>query len=78
MESNKRTLAKTAIYRGSVTILLFGLMWLFTNNIYETSLVTLIFNIGATIIYYLHERMWGKISWGISIKSKPFLSTIKQ
>lgn len=64
MDSKKRTLAKTAVYRGSITALLFTLLWISTNNIYETSVITIIFNVLATIIYYFHERMWSKIKWG--------------
>lgn len=66
MDSKKRTLAKTALYRGSITVLLFTLLWFSTNNIYETSFITIIFNVLATIIYYFHERLWGKIKWGNS------------
>lgn len=64
MDSKKRTLVKTAVYRGTITLLLFALLWVFTGDIYETSIVTLVFNVAATIIYYFHERMWGKIRWG--------------
>ncbi len=64
MDTKQRTLAKTALYRGSITILLFTLLWFSTNNIYETSVITIIFNVLATIIYYFHERLWGKIKWG--------------
>ncbi|CAD6521027.1 conserved hypothetical protein [metagenome] len=64
MDSKKRTLVKTAVYRGTITLLLFVLLWIFTGDIYETSIVTLVFNLAATIIYYFHERMWGKITWG--------------
>ncbi|MFB5604816.1 MAG: DUF2061 domain-containing protein [Nitrosarchaeum sp.] len=75
MDSTKRTLAKTAVYRGSITVLLFGLLWVFTGDIYETSLVTIVFNIAATIIYYFHERMWVKIRWGSTISTNPALNT---
>lgn len=64
MDSKKRTLAKTAVYRGSTTALLFTLLWVTSNNIYETSIITIIFNVVATIIYYFHERLWGKVKWG--------------
>lgn len=40
------------------------LLWISTNNIYETSVITIIFNVLSTIIYYFHEIMWGKIRWG--------------
>ncbi|HUU47657.1 MAG TPA: DUF2061 domain-containing protein [Nitrosopumilaceae archaeon] len=65
MDNQKRTLLKTAIYRGSTTALLFALSWILTNDIYETSLITILFNIIATVIYYFHERMWSKTSWGM-------------
>ncbi len=73
MDSTKRTLAKTAVYRGSITVLLFGLLWAFTGNIYETSLVTIVFNVAATVIYYFHERLWGRINWGNTIETKQSL-----
>lgn len=66
MENQKRTLAKTIVYRGTTTILLFALSYILTNSLYDTSLITILFNIFATVIYYFHERMWGKITWGIS------------
>ena len=65
MENIKRTIAKTAIYRGSTTVLLFALSWILTNNVYETSIITILFNVIATLIYFIHERFWSKISWGI-------------
>ena len=77
MDSKKRTLAKTAGYRGAVTVLLFSLLWLFSKNIYETSLITIVFNVGATLMYYFHERIWGKINWGSIIKTKQVLTTLE-
>ena len=65
MENIKRTIAKTIIYRGSTTVLLFVLSWILTNNVYETSIITILFNVIATGIYFFHERFWSKISWGI-------------
>lgn len=76
MDSTKRTLAKTAVYRGSITLLLFALLWAFTNNIYETSIVTIIFNVAATVVYYFHERMWSRIKWG-EIKTKQTVESLK-
>lgn len=62
--SNKRILAKTVMYRGMVTAILFGVSWAFTGNIVDTTIITTIFNILATIAYFLHEKMWDKIDWG--------------
>lgn len=68
METKKRTLLKTAVYRGFTTILLFAISWAYTGNILETSVITILFNVIATIFYYAHERMWGKVNWGINPK----------
>jgi len=65
MENIKRTIAKTIIYRGSTTALLFALSWILTNDVYETSLITVLFNVIATAIYFFHERFWSKVNWGV-------------
>ena len=62
--NNKRILAKTILYRGIVTIILFAVSWFFTGNIIDTTTITITFNVLATIAYFLHEKMWDKISWG--------------
>lgn len=61
---------KTLVYRGSTTILLFILSWVFTGNLYETSVITILFNVIATAIYYIHERLWLKTNWGIFPKTQ--------
>jgi uncharacterized membrane protein len=62
--SNKRIIMKTIIYRGIVTAILFGVSWVFTGNLIDTTTITVIFNVLATIAYFFHEKMWDKISWG--------------
>jgi len=51
------------IYRGIVTALLALITWIFTGNTGQTSMVTIVFSISATAIYYVHERVWTKIKW---------------
>ncbi|MFM8659228.1 MAG: DUF2061 domain-containing protein [Candidatus Nitrosotenuis sp.] len=63
--SNKRILAKTILYRGIVTAILFAVSWVFTGNITDTTVITITFNVLATIAYFLHEKMWDKVSLGI-------------
>jgi uncharacterized membrane protein len=62
--SNKRILMKTIIYRGIVTLILFGVSWFFTGNLVDTTTITVVFNVLATIAYFLHEKMWDRIDWG--------------
>lgn len=74
METHKRTLLKTAIYRGFTTIILFAISWLYTGNFIESSVITIIFNVLATIFYYMHERMWMRTNWGV-IQSNNIMNT---
>lgn len=62
--NNKRVLAKTVLYRGIVTAILFAVSWFFTGNMIDTTTITVTFNVLATIAYFFHEKMWDKISWG--------------
>ncbi|MBM3910101.1 MAG: DUF2061 domain-containing protein [Thaumarchaeota archaeon] len=65
MESHKRTIVKTAIYRGFTTVFLAVLTWLYTGSLQDATFVTIVFNVVATVFYYFHERAWLRIRWGI-------------
>jgi len=67
MESQRRTLLKTCIYRGFTTVSLFVISWAYTGNFIDTSIITIVFNIVATVFYYIHERMWLRSNWGIPV-----------
>lgn len=64
METHKRTITKTAIYRGFTTLFLAVLTWLYTGSFYDATIVTIAFNVVATVFYYFHERLWLKVKWG--------------
>ena len=63
-ETNKRSLAKTIVYRGlslaicTVITYLFGLGW---GEAFKISFVTFL---ASTLLYYVHERVWNKVNWG--------------
>jgi len=69
MDTIGRTLAKTVSWRVSATTLTIIIALIATGSI------TLAVGIGGTeavvkmIAYALHERLWGKISWGIKQNS---------
>ncbi|MCV0373013.1 MAG: DUF2061 domain-containing protein [Nitrosarchaeum sp.] len=67
MESQKRTLLKTCIYRGFTTVVLFAISWIYTGSFVDTSFITIMFNVIATVFYYVHERLWSKSKWGIPV-----------
>jgi len=64
-ESRMRSVLKMIIYRILVTVLLAVISWSFTGDMGLTAIIAIIYAVGATAIYYLHERMWNKISWGL-------------
>jgi uncharacterized membrane protein len=65
-ESRKRSLVKMLVYRAIITVLLAVISWIFTGNLGQTTIITVVFSILASAIYYLHERMWNNIHWGLN------------
>jgi uncharacterized membrane protein len=60
----KRSIVKTISYRVIVVILDSVAIYLFTGKISVALGFTIVSNIYTTIVYFLHERIWGKIKWG--------------
>ena len=73
MESKKRTIVKAISYRSLVSAILAVISWTFTANADQTTIITVVYAILATIGYYGHERIWNRIGWqtkiGLRIKS---------
>lgn len=64
IDSHKRSLLKAAIYKlGSVAVLAL-LSWIFTRDLVKMSGITLSYEFIAIIGYYVHERLWERVSWG--------------
>lgn len=76
-ESHRRSLLKGVTWRfvASGTTLL--LVFLFTGDIVLTLQVSAIEVTLKIMFYYLHERMWGKVHWGI-LGTEPNLSPLKR
>jgi uncharacterized membrane protein len=36
----------------------------FTGNTAQTTIISVVFNVFGTVIYYFFERIWGDIKWG--------------
>ncbi|NWG37794.1 DUF2061 domain-containing protein [Nitrososphaera sp.] len=66
METRKRSLVKMLSYRAILTGLLALISWIFTGNLQQTTIITIVFSVSATAIYYLHERIWNSVKWGTS------------
>ena len=63
MDSKKRSITKSITWRIIGVIILLYLTWIFTGDVFQTGIITFIFNGLQIILYYLHERMWEKIKW---------------
>ncbi|MDA4119116.1 MAG: DUF2061 domain-containing protein [Thaumarchaeota archaeon] len=63
-ETRKRSIVKTLTYRAIVAAMLALLTYYFTGNAGTTTIITVIFNLGGTAVYYSFERLWDSINWG--------------
>ena len=64
METRTRSLAKSLTYRGLAVLYLLAAVFLFTKKLETALYVTIAFQLLMVAIYFLHERVWDKISWG--------------
>jgi uncharacterized membrane protein len=66
-ETLRRSLVKTISYRAIILILDFTSIYVFTGQIKVALGFMIVSNIYTTIGYFFHERIWGKIKWGMII-----------
>jgi uncharacterized membrane protein len=62
-----RSLVKTISWRILGTSVTFGISWLVTGNFTVAGSIALIQLVLNTIFYFIHERVWNRISWGKNI-----------
>ena len=63
--TTKRSLVKAITYRIVIVILDFSVIYLLTHRIDVALGFMIISNIYTTVAYFLHERLWNRIRWGI-------------
>lgn len=63
-ETKARSWVKSIVWRLIGVFILGGIIWLFTHDWQQTTWITVIFHGIRTILYFYHERVWNKISWG--------------
>ena len=65
MEATKsRSAAKAITWRITGTLDTFLIAWLITREPLIASSIAVLEVITKTVLYYLHERGWNRISWG--------------
>ena len=62
--SHKRTMAKTISWRIIASLTTMTIVYLFTGEMILSLGVGAVEVVSKMILYYLHERAWGKLSWG--------------
>lgn len=63
-ESHRRTLFKTVCWRVIASVTTMLIVFAFTGKVIISLGVGFVEAIMKLLLYYLHERIWGKISWG--------------
>ena len=63
-EKNSRSIAKAVSYRVFGSIVTFAIALLLTGDVVISSAVGVADLFAKSILFYLHERLWNKISWG--------------
>ena len=70
MESKKRAIIKSLTYRALATAILAVISWIYTSNVGQTTIITVIYTVLSTAGYYAHERLWDKTNWEIKKERK--------
>jgi uncharacterized membrane protein len=63
-DSSVRSLAKTISWRITGSGATFLISWLISGNLAIAGTIAAIQITANTILYYIHERIWNKVSWG--------------
>jgi uncharacterized membrane protein len=64
LETHARAWIKSIVWRLLGIFILGTVSWIITKSWKEMSIITLLFHSIRVILYYFHERVWERISWG--------------
>ena len=65
VEKHRRTIVKAASYRVFATMTVFLVSYLYTGSFASAASIGLTAAVAKTMLYYLWERLWSNISWGL-------------
>lgn len=77
IESRKRSITKAVSYRAIIVCLDFLAVYLLTGKVEAAAGFMIVSNIYTTICYFLHERVWSRIRWGLARDAAP-ISPIRE
>jgi uncharacterized membrane protein len=64
--TRKRSLVKALTYRVVIVCLDFLAIYLFTHKVDVALGFMIVSNVYTTVGYFLHERIWARIRWGVT------------
>ena len=64
MDTKVRSIVKSIVWRITGIILLSIITYAITKDMKAMGIITILFHGIMIIMYYFHERIWEKISWG--------------
>ncbi|MDH5719628.1 MAG: DUF2061 domain-containing protein [Spirochaetia bacterium] len=65
MELKRRTLVKTITWRFIAVFITMGAVYIYNQDVKESVIVSLMANGLKMILYYMHERIWLRIKFGM-------------
>jgi len=63
-DTRLRSWIKSVTWRAIGIVLLFVIAWFMTEDVGQTTSITIIFNGIRVVLYYGFERLWERIKWG--------------
>ena len=64
-ETHKRTIARMISYRITAWLFTIFWTWLWTGDLTKSTGFATLLHLLLSIDYYIHERVWLKINWGL-------------
>lgn len=66
LQGRSRAIVKTLGYRLFMVLITFSVALLITNDFDQSLTIGLVTNIAKTGTYYVYERLWDRITWGLN------------
>jgi len=68
--SRRRSLTKAITYRAIIVCLDFIAVYLLTGKLTTATTFMIVSNVYTSVGYFLHERIWAGIKWGMESESQ--------
>lgn len=74
---NSRSLLKSITFRILVFCSDFTIIYLITHRLDAATGLVIATNLASTTLYFIHERIWNRISWGRTAPEAPHVELIQ-